>query len=119
MVGSLPVGRISLTFVESGNHKGGLQMRRVIFKSELDFLENCPCAYKILNFVDSIEDTDVRWFFDYGVGDYDEKTYQIIFKSYITPEFKDYVLSIKAEWKDGTYDIKLVKKVDNLLADNG
>lgn len=90
-----------------------------IYKSEELFLDECPCAYQLLNFVDNIKDTDVRWFFDVGYAYYKEDKYYVIFKSYVTDEYKDYVLSIEAAGKDGKYDIRIIKKIDNLLSGNG
>lgn len=92
-------------------------MKRVFYKNESDFIENCPCAYQILNYIDGIKDTDVKWFFDFGISDYPEDVHRIIFKSYCTPEYKDYVLSLSAEAIDESskYSIELVKRVDNLL----
>lgn len=92
-----------------------------IYRTEEDFLDKCPCGYKIIKFVENIKDTDVLWFFDICYSYYDRilkvETHQAIFKSYITEEYKDYVLSIKAEKIDGSYSLSITKKVDNLLSD--
>jgi len=94
-------------------------MRRVIYRNEEHFFDECPCAYQILYFVDSIKDTDARWFFDRAYSDYEnEERHAVIFKSYITQEYKDYVLSVEAKKKNDGYDIRLLKKVDNLLGGN-
>lgn len=87
-----------------------------IYKTERDFRDNCPIAYKIYNFVDSLE-SDTRWFFDVGYEfNIFERKYQILFKSYITEEYKDYILSIEATIdNDNNVDIRVTKKVDNLL----
>lgn len=90
-----------------------------IYKNEDDFFDKCPCAYRILNFVDSIKDTDVHWFFDVCYYDQFDKRYSVIFKSYETEEFKNYVLSVEAkETENNDYSIRIIKKVDNLLTDN-
>lgn len=90
-----------------------------LIKNEQEFTDRCPCAYRILEFVDSIKDTDARWFFDLCYYDYFEQRFSVIFKSYITEEYKDYVLSVAAKkTEDGNYDIRIIKKVDNLLNDN-
>lgn len=89
-----------------------------IYRTEKEFRDKCPCYYAILEFIDNIKDTDVRWFFDVGYAFYPEKRYCIIFKSYITPEYEDYVLSVESTKVNDTYNIKIVKKVDNLLCDN-
>lgn len=96
--------------------KGAVFMFDKIYKTERDFRDNCPIAYKIYNFVDSLE-SDTRWFFDIGYEFYIfERKYQILFKSYITEEYKDYLLSIEAKVNDdNAVDIKVIKKIDNLI----
>lgn len=89
-----------------------------VIKTKTDFYEKCPCAAKILEFVDGIEDTDARWFFHIGYCHFDEKRFGIIFKSYDMPEYKDYVLSVEATYKNSDYILRVVKKVDNLLTSN-
>lgn len=90
-----------------------------LLKTEEEFLDSCPCAYKILNFVDAIKDTDVRWFFDSCYFTRLDKRYTAIFKSYALDEYRDYVLSIEANKSgEGGYDLRIIKKVDNLLSDN-
>ncbi|KEI11771.1 hypothetical protein [Clostridium novyi] len=89
-----------------------------IYKTEVQFLNNCPCAYEILEFIDNLKDTDVHWFFDHGFSFYNKNKYCIIFKSYSTPEYDNYVLSIEAIKTNDVYTIKIIKKIDNLLHDN-
>ena len=81
-----------------------------------DFLEYCPCANQIISFVESIEDTNVLWFFSICYyTDYDNR-FTVFFKSFITHEYKDYLLSVEAKLNDkDTFDIRLLKKVDNLV----
>ncbi|MFD3261907.1 hypothetical protein ACE3MQ_25225 [Paenibacillus lentus] len=89
-----------------------------VMKTKSDFYDKCPCATKILEFVDSIDDSDVRWFFHIGYCHFDENRYAIIFKSYDMPEYEDYVLSVEATYNDDDYILRIVKKVDNLLTSN-
>ncbi|WP_368263087.1 hypothetical protein [Clostridium disporicum] len=90
-----------------------------IYKTEREFRENCLISYKIYDFVDSLE-SDTRWFFDVYYEFYIfERKYQVLFKSYITEEYKDYVLSIEAVIDDNNnVDIRVIKKIDNLLHNN-
>lgn len=89
-----------------------------IYKTEGDFLDRCPCSFQILDFVDSIENTDTRWFFDIGYAFYKAKKYAVIFKTYALPEYKDYVLSVEATEHKEKYTINIIKRIDNLLTDN-
>lgn len=85
-------------------------------KNEDDFFEYCPCAFHILNFVNEIKDTDVKWFFERCIYHHDEESFYVLFKSYMTDEFKDYALSVAAEKTESDkYTIRIIKKVDNLL----
>lgn len=88
------------------------------YKSEDVFLDRCPCAIQVLNFVDSIKDTDARWYFYKGYAFHSERRFSIIFKSYAMPEYEDYVLSVEAQYSEGKCNFRIVKKVDNLLTDN-
>lgn len=38
-------------------------MYKRVMKTEEEFTDRCPCAYKIINFLNNIE-TDVKWWFD-------------------------------------------------------
>jgi hypothetical protein len=87
-----------------------------IMKTEEEFTDNCICAYGILNYVDTIN-TDVRWWFDVSYcHDVDEKRYSTIFKSYITDEYKDYVLSIESNLINDKWEHRIFKKVDGLTS---
>lgn len=85
-----------------------------IMKTEEEFTDNCICAYGVLNYVNNI-DTDVRWWFDVAYcHDFDKKRYSTIFKSYITDEYKDYVLSIESKLVNDKWEHRIFKKVDGL-----
>lgn len=84
-----------------------------IMKTEEEFTDNCECAYKVLNFIDNIE-TDVRWWFNIAYYNQFDNAYNVLFTSYITEEYKDYVLSIYAIKKDGEWNLRITKKVDGL-----
>lgn len=84
-----------------------------ILSTEDEFTEYCPCAYKVLNFVSQLE-TDALWFFDVCYNNYEVNTYSVIFKSYVTDEYKDYIVSIQATKADKAWDIELFRKVDGL-----
>jgi hypothetical protein len=88
-----------------------------VYSTEKEFKENCPISYKIYDFVNSIE-SDTRWFFDVGYAFYRERKYQILFTSYITEEYKDYLLSIEAQIINNDVTIKIFKKIDNLVNNN-
>lgn len=88
-----------------------------IYRTKEEFTDSCRCAYEVLNFVADIKDTDVMWFFDTGYYLGYEDRYSIIFKSYVTEEYQDYILSIEVKKKTetGEYDLRIHKKIDNLL----
>lgn len=89
-----------------------------IMKTEEEFLDNCRCAYDILNYVDTIS-TDVRWWFDVSYShEFDETRYSTIFKSYITEEYKDHILSIESKLIDDKWEHKIFKKVYGLTPAN-
>lgn len=90
----------------------------IIYKTEEEFIDNCPCASSILKFVAGIKNTDVIWFFDVCYVNYIDNRYSVIFKSYITEEFKDYLLSVEVIQENKKCNIRIIKKVDNLLNDN-
>lgn len=86
-----------------------------VYKTEREFKDKCKCAFSVLNFVEEIEDTDVKWFFDKAYFlDYPEKRYSVIFKSFVTEEYRDYILSVEAKFnkETGKYDVRIIKKVD-------
>ncbi|SLK21730.1 MULTISPECIES: hypothetical protein [unclassified Paenibacillus] len=86
------------------------------YKTKEEFQENCDCAYAVYNLVDSINDSDVTWFFDVCFYFPNQKLYTISFVSYETPEYKDYKLGISAiQNESGFYDLKITQRVDNLL----
>lgn len=86
-----------------------------IMKTEEEFTDNCPCAYEILDYIDTI-DTDVRWWFDVAYNQDFGKRYSTIFKSYATDEYKDYILSIESKFINDKWEHKVFKKVDGLTA---
>ena len=90
-----------------------------IYKTNNEFEDNCECAFSIYKFIDSIS-PNVRWFFDKCYVLDNHKKYTVIFKSYCTPEYKDYSASIEAIYNSKTqnYDIKLISKHEPSLHDN-
>ncbi len=95
---------------------GVCTLNKNIMKTEDDFYEYCPCASKLIRYADSVK-TDARWFFDICYYEQFSNCYTAFFKSYITDEFKDYVLSLSATKTDTDWNIKIVKKVDGLQGD--
>ncbi len=88
-------------------------MYKHVFSTEEEFTDECPCAYGVLNFVNTVE-TDVRWWFSVAYYNDVSNFYSIIFKSYITDEYKDYVLSVQANYVYDKWVYKVYKKVDGL-----
>ena len=89
-------------------------MKTCVLKTEEDFTDYCPCSCKILELAESMK-TDAMWFFDSCYSNYIRHSYFVTFKSYVTDEYKDYILTIQAIKIDDEWDIKVIKKVDNLL----
>lgn len=85
------------------------------FKTEEEFYDNCwMFANKLFDFVESISG-DNRWWFDVCYKpDNKEEKYSVIFKSYVTPEFRNFVLSIYVEKVGNEYDFKVMKQVTEL-----
>ena len=66
-----------------------------------------------MKFLDNIE-TDVKWYFDVAYHHDFENKYTAIFKSYVTEEYKDYVLSIEGRLVNNEWEYRIVKKIDGL-----
>lgn len=81
--------------------------------SEEDFLNHCPAASRILDFVEKRESGEsVRWFFHECWADYAEQRFTALFNSYKTPEYEGYLLSVMASKTDErTWSIRRVKRV--------
>ncbi|AKN32339.1 hypothetical protein Ccar_16300 [Clostridium carboxidivorans P7] len=88
-------------------------MKKIIMTTEEEFEDECICAYGILNFVDRVE-SDVKWWFNVAYYDDYENKYIVIFKSYITEEYKDYILSIEVKKVNDSWEYKVLKKIDGL-----
>jgi hypothetical protein len=88
-------------------------MYKKVFKKEEEFEDECPCAYRIYKYVETIE-TDVKWWFHRAYDDYDEDKYTVIFTSYITEEYKDYILSVEAKRINNEWQYRIIKKIDGI-----
>lgn len=83
-----------------------------IINSEDDFTNNCTFAYKVLSYVEENHtEKYVRWFFDLCYANWEENNHTVIFKSYITEEFKDHVLSIGVSKENDQWVCSVIKKV--------
>jgi hypothetical protein len=94
-----------------------------VYRTKEEFEDNCLCAYAIIDYVETHYNTAyIKWFFDRCYDhstDWDKKEiYTVIFTSFDTPDYKDYVLSIQAVKTDNGYEFNLIKKVDNLSNDS-
>lgn len=85
------------------------------FKGDDDFWEYCGSfASELLDFVESISGNN-RWWFEEGYWNKQEDTYSVIFKSYITPEFRKFMLSIYVQKINGKYEFKVLKQITDLV----
>ena len=82
-------------------------------ENEEDLFENCEAAKHLVEYAEMEgRKDDVRWFFEVGYANFVEETVTGIFKSYSTPEYKDYLFSIIARKNDaGKWECKIQKKV--------
>lgn len=84
-----------------------------LIDNEEEFEYECSFSFKTLEYVDKIiEKDDVRWWFDRCYANWEDEVHFVLFTSYITEEYKDYVLSIKVTKEPtGQYDFSIQKKV--------
>ena len=84
-----------------------------LIKTEDELYEYCDFASDVLKFADKLaKDDNILWFFKECYSDWNNEIHFVIFKSYITEEYKDYVLSLKVvKNANGKYDIVAQKKV--------
>ncbi len=84
-----------------------------IIHNEEEFFENCEIAQKIMDYVKNKEDTQkVQWFFDLCYANWKEKKFNVLFKSWKTPGFENYQLSVEAFKKEkGNWMIRTIKKI--------
>lgn len=78
----------------------------------MQFLDDFPFAGALLKYVEHISGEN-RWFIDEcidtGMGEY-----WAIFKSYLTPEFRNFILSIRVVHSDSGWDFSVHKQVTEL-----
>lgn len=85
-----------------------------VFRKEKEFEDKCWFfAIGVQNFVQSISG-DNRWFFDVCYKDDREERYSVIYRSYATPEYRNFVLSIGVRRIGDDYEYKIVKQVTEL-----
>ena len=82
------------------------------FINEDDFKDYFPHYLKLYEFVKSISANNKWWFSEAYLQDND--TYVILFTSYKTPEYRNFLLSVKAEKIDNDYKFTVVKQITDL-----
>ncbi len=87
-----------------------MQLNKI--KDDYDFVEQYPFAYKLLKYVESISNGN-QWFIK-ECFENDQNEYFAIFYSYIDPEYKNFVLSIKAVKVNGEWNFSIQKEVTEL-----
>ena len=85
-------------------------MSRII-RNKDKFYKEIPFAYSVTDFANS--NSEYHWWFDKCILDGDD-SYVIFFKSYMTPEYKDFLLVVRATKVGDSYDFKITKKVTTL-----
>lgn len=86
------------------------------FKTEKELEDRFYVFSTLLKrYVDVISGND-RWFFDICYQtDYDAKAFNISYRSYETPEYKKFMLSIIAKKQnDGNYKFSVYKRITDL-----
>jgi len=82
------------------------------YTSEEEMLENTLFYNELLEFVKSISGKNMWWFKEcYKQLD---NRYAVIFSSYATPEYRNFLLSISVNKENGKYQFKVVKQVTDL-----
>jgi len=80
---------------------------RTLINDRGEFLSQVAPAQAILDFVDAHENSPtVRWYFLECWADFVADTYDVVFRSYVTPEFKDHRLEISAYFGGGEWQIR-------------
>lgn len=82
------------------------------FDAESKFLEDYRFAYSLLKYVESISGEN-RWFVD-ECFENDSGEYWVIFKSYMTPEYKNFLLSIRVTRSGSGWEFYVHKQVTEL-----
>ena len=84
------------------------------FTNEEDFLEYFAEYYsKLIEFVESVSGNN-RWWFEEAYLQ-DNSTYSILFTSYKTPEYRNFLLSTQAEKINDNYKFSIVKQITDLV----
>lgn len=83
-----------------------------VIKDEDEFLYECPFAFDAINYADKLaKEENIHWYFKECYVNQADNIYFVIFDSYITEEYKDYLLSLKVvEILENKYDISIQKK---------
>jgi len=83
------------------------------FKNEDDFKDSFSHYHKLIEFVESISGNNRWWFKEAYVNKDDE--YNIIFTSYKTPEYRNFLLSIYAKKVEENYVFSITKQITDLV----
>lgn len=82
------------------------------FKDEEEFKDYFRDYPKLYKFVESISGNNRWWFNDASVNE--DGNFNIIFTSYKTPEYRNFLLSIYAKKVNKDYVFSITKQITNL-----
>ena len=82
------------------------------FTSEEDFIDYFHHYQKLIEYVKSISGDNYWWFEEAYAQENNE--YSILFTSYKTPEYRNFLLSINAEKIDDDYRFSITKQITDL-----
>ncbi len=85
-----------------------------LFTNEDDFIYSFQHYHKLIKFVESISGDNRWWFKEASTSAHDKGAYNVIFTSYKTPEYRNFLLSIHAEKVDGDYTFRITKQITDL-----
>lgn len=84
----------------------------LVIKDKDEFIDECAFAFDAMDYADRLAQSEnIRWFFKECYANCEEQIHFVIFDSYITEEYKDYLLSLKVvKNQNNKYDISIQKK---------
>ena len=85
-------------------------MRRIIFDED-EFDEEFPFSYSLKRFVK--ENSKYSWWFKDCCLNGDG-SYIVTFDSFATPEYSNFLLSVRVDKVDGSYTFKITKEITTL-----
>lgn len=97
-------------FAEPSTEERNILMLHIISNEE-EYYDEMPFSYSLESFVKS--NSEYSWWFKECICNGDD-SYTVIFNSFITPEYRNFLLSVHVTKIDSSYNFKITKEVTEL-----